>query len=45
MQNHAGQDIIEKFEMDVEAGRIEIITEKYLRSIGMFRECQILPKQ
>lgn len=37
MQKHAGQDIINQFDIDVEAGKIEIITEKYLRSIGMFQ--------
>lgn len=37
MQNHAGQDIIDQFDIDVEAGKIEIITEKNLRSIGMFQ--------
>lgn len=37
MQNHAGQDIIDKFDKDVETGKIEIITDIYLKSIGMYQ--------
>ena len=37
MQNHAGQDIIDQFDKDVETCKIEIITDLYLKSIGMYQ--------
>lgn len=37
MINHAGQDIIIKFDQDVEAYKIEFVTDQYLRSIGMYQ--------
>lgn len=37
MQNHAEQDIIDQFDKDVETGKIEIITDLYLKSIGMYQ--------
>ncbi len=37
MQNHAEQDIIDQFDKDVEIGKIEIITDLYLKSIGMYQ--------
>lgn len=30
MNNHAGSEIIDLFDKDVEAGRIELITDEYL---------------
>ncbi len=35
MENHASPEIIDLFDKDVEAGRIEIITYDYLKSIDM----------
>lgn len=35
MQNHAEAEILELFDEDVEAGRIELITNEYFKSIGM----------
>lgn len=37
MKNHAKPEIIDLFDKDVEAGRIEIITNEFLRSIGMYQ--------
>ncbi len=37
MINHAGQDVIDQFDKDVEHGRIEIVTDQYLKSIGMYQ--------
>lgn len=37
MQNRATPTIIEQFDKDVEAGKIEIITDQYFKSIGMYR--------
>ena len=36
MKNHAGAEIIDLFDKDVEAGRIELITNEFLKSIGMY---------
>lgn len=36
MNNHAEPKIIDLFDKDVEAGRIELITDEYLKSIGMY---------
>jgi len=36
MINHAGQDIIDRFDKDVNSGKIEIVTNEYLKSIGMY---------
>ena len=36
MQNHAEAEIIDLFDKDVEARRIELITNDYLKSIGMY---------
>src|SRR5690554_107017 len=35
MDNHADPEIIEQFDRDVEAGRIEIVTDNNLREIDM----------
>lgn len=37
MVNHAEQKIIESFDKDVAADRIELITDQYLKSIGMYQ--------
>lgn len=37
MKNHAEQKIIDLFDSDLEAGRIELITNDYLKSIGMYQ--------
>jgi len=37
MINHAGQDIIYLFDKDVEDGKIEIVTDQYLKSIRMYQ--------
>lgn len=37
MVNHAEQKIIELFDKDVAADRIELITDQYLKSIGMYQ--------
>lgn len=36
MVNHAGTEIIELFDADVEAGKIELISDSYFRKIGMY---------
>lgn len=36
MKRHANADVLSKFDEDVSKGRIEVVTEGYLRSIGMF---------
>lgn len=36
MENHASQEIIELFDKDVQAGKIELITDTYLKEIGMY---------
>lgn len=36
MQNHAEAEILDLFDKDVEARRIELITNDYLKSIGMY---------
>lgn len=36
MENHAEPEIIDLFDKDVEAGIIELITDKYLKSIEMY---------
>jgi|LSQX01.2.fsa_nt_gb hypothetical protein len=35
--NHAGQNIIDKFDKDVEDGKIEIVADQYFKSIGMYQ--------
>lgn len=37
MENHAEPKIIESFDIDVRAGKIELITDGYLKSIGMYQ--------
>lgn len=37
MKNHAGAEIIDLFDKDVESGRIELITNEFLKSIGMYQ--------
>lgn len=36
MINHAGSEIIELFDDDVQAGKIELISDAYFRKIGMY---------
>lgn len=36
MVNHAGTEIIELFDADVETGKIELISDSYFRKIGMY---------
>lgn len=36
MKNHASKDVIDLFDQDVNAGRIELITDDYLESINMY---------
>lgn len=36
MENHATKEVIDLFDEDVESGRIEMITNEYLKSIGMY---------
>ena len=40
MENHATPEIIDRFDKDVESGKIEIITNEYLKSIGMYNVFQ-----
>lgn len=40
MKNHATPEIINLFDKDIEAGKIELITESYLKSIGMYNVFQ-----
>lgn len=37
MENHAATEIKEKFDSDVEAGKIDLITDDYLKRIGMYQ--------
>ncbi len=37
MINHASQDIIGQFDKDVKDGKIEIVTDQYLKSIECIR--------
>lgn len=37
MENHAEYEIIELFDQDVSAGNIELVTDQYLKSIGMYQ--------
>ncbi len=37
MTNHAEPEIIDLFDKDVETGRMELITDEYLKSIGMYQ--------
>jgi hypothetical protein len=37
MAKHAGPEVIALFGKDVETGKIEIITDAYLKSIGMYK--------
>lgn len=36
MENHAPKEVIDLFDKDVELGRIEVITNDYLKNIGMY---------
>lgn len=36
MKNHAEPAIIKSFDSDVRSGKIELITDGYLKSIGMY---------
>lgn len=38
MVNHASEEVINLFDNDVEQGRIELITDEYLKSIGMYNK-------
>lgn len=40
MENHATPEIRELFDRDVEAGKIELITDAYLKEIGMYNVFQ-----
>jgi len=40
MKNHAAPEIIEQFDKDVDAEKIELITDDYLKSIGMYNVFQ-----
>ncbi len=40
MENHASTEINEQFDNDVDAGKIELITDSYLKSIGMYNVFQ-----
>jgi hypothetical protein len=40
MENHASTEIIDRFDKDVMAEKIELITDSYLRSIGMYNVFQ-----
>lgn len=37
MVNHAEHEIIELFDQDVTTGKVELITDQYLKSIGMYQ--------
>lgn len=41
LKKHAAPVIIEIFDKDVESGRIELVTDRYLREIGMFNIFQM----
>jgi len=36
MKKHADPEVIEIFDKDVESGKIELVTDTYLREIGIF---------
>jgi hypothetical protein len=36
LKNNAGRDILNEFDKDVDAGKIELIQDDYLREIGMY---------
>ena len=36
LKKHAGPEVLEIFDKDVESGKIELVTDAYLREIGMF---------
>ena len=40
LEKHASPEILELFDQDVEAGKIELVTDAYLREIGMFNSFQ-----
>jgi hypothetical protein len=40
MENHAAPEIIDQFDKDVEAEKIELIADTYLKSIGMYNVFQ-----
>lgn len=40
MENHASLKIKKEFDDDVESGKIELITDSYLRKIGMYEVFQ-----
>lgn len=37
MANHAAHEIIELFDQDVATGKIELVTDQYLKNIGMYQ--------
>jgi|SRR5690554_1997043 len=37
MENHASSEIIKGFDKDIDSGKIELITDSYLREIGMYK--------
>lgn len=36
LKRHADAEVLERFDKDVESGKIELVTDTYLREIGMF---------
>lgn len=40
MENHASAEVITLFDKDVQVGKIELITDNYLKSIGMYKVFQ-----
>lgn len=38
MVNHASQEVINLFDNDVEQGKIDLVTDEYLKSIGMYNK-------
>ena len=40
MENHATPEIIEQFDKDVDDGKIELITDDYIKNIGMYNVFQ-----
>jgi len=40
MKNHANPQIIDLFDKDIESGHIELITDVYLKGIGMYNVFQ-----
>ncbi|SHH97739.1 hypothetical protein [Desulfosporosinus lacus] len=45
MKKHADAEVLEIFDKDVESGKIELVTDTYLREIGMFVMILLMPQE